>query len=83
MTDTRLVEVPSREYVPIPTEATAAVVVEPYPAVIVNGTLDQRITILTAALAFANLKLRVIACLDGLEPDSPAARACLAQLSEP
>lgn len=64
----------------VPPEATAAVVVEPYPAAITNGSLDTRITILTAALGFANLKLRVIACLEGLEPDSPAARACLAQL---
>lgn len=73
-------EVPAREYVPLPPEAVAPVQLEPYPAEITNRALERRVRILTAALSLANLKLGVIACLDGLEPNSAPARACLAAL---
>lgn len=74
--DARLLTVPALRYVPIDADITAPVEVGAYPERITNAALDSRIMALTAALAEANGRLRIIACMQGSEPGSSNAKAC-------
>jgi predicted small lipoprotein YifL len=65
------------QYVPIGADLTQRLVVAGYAAgQITNRILEARVERLETVIAEANIRFDAIACLDGTEPGTDAAKAC-------
>lgn len=76
-----IVRVASLRYRPLPSGITDRDQAPGYPlGVLLSGHLEKRIADLELVLANAHARLAAIDCLQGVEPESAGAQACLAAL---